>query len=772
MRTLILLSCVLAYVAAECMPGGYCPLQNPESNLMLQEIVQFALTTYAAKTNSVCDTTYKIRHAETQVVAGLNYKMTVEATCGGEKTVCDFVVFDQSWTKTRELTSDHCSTGHRRLAMVGGMSHADTTSAQFQDAMKYVASQVDLQSNGLYRSSPVHYSHCFQQVVAGMRYVCDITMAENDCTKIDSRDLSLCSVKSQGMSSTWHVDIVSQPWMASKYTMTELTMVVDLGVVQQNPKVLKINKLKEKFGRNLKFDAMQKIKEAFDCKGDCKLKSKFGKKFENLEKALLGGDGHDLKPHGKSNLIGGDGHDLKPHGKSNLIGGDGHDLKPHGKSNLIGGDGHDLKPHGKSNLIGGDGHDLKPHGKSNLIGGDGHDLKPHGKSNLIGGDGHDLKRHGKSNLIGGDGHDLKRHGKSNLIGGDGHDLKPHGKSNLLGGDGHDLKPHGNSAPEDGGSFGLLLNGSPMLNGDVGDLCQWGVFQQFQERFKRLYMSKQEEKTRFKIFCENMRKAKKLQDVEKGTAVYGITKFSDMSESEFKQYVGKVWDQNANKGMKKAAIPDIKSLPKSFDWREKGAVTEVKNQGSCGSCWAFSTTGNIEGQWAIQKKKLISLSEQELVDCDKVDEGCNGGLPSQAYKEIIRLGGLETEAEYKYRGHNEKCSMDKSKVRVKINGSVSISSNETEMAAWLVKNGPISIGINAFAMQFYMGGISHPWKIFCNPKELDHGVLIVGYGVDGSKPYWIVKNSWGPDWGEKGYYLVYRGAGVCGLNTMCTSAVVN
>ena len=155
---------------------------------------------------------------------------------------------------------------------------------------------------------------------------------------------------------------------------------------------------------------MQKIKEAFDCKGDCKLKSKFGKKFENLEKALLGGDGHDLKPHGKSNLIGGDGHDLKPHGKSNLIGGDGHDLK--------------------------------------------------------------------------------HHGKSNLIGGDGHDLKPHGKSNLLGGDGHDLKPHGNSAPEDGGSFGLLLNGSPMLNGDVGDLCQWGVFQQFQERFKRLYMSKQ------------------------------------------------------------------------------------------------------------------------------------------------------------------------------------------------------------------------------------------------------------------------------------------
>ncbi|XP_052698927.1 uncharacterized protein LOC128176555 [Crassostrea angulata] len=733
MRTLVLLSCVLAYVTAECMPGGYCPMQNPESNLMLQEIVQFALTTHAAKTNSMCDNTFTIRHAETQVVAGLNYKVTVEATCGGQTKVCDFVVFDQSWTKTRELTSDHCSSGHRRNALVGGMSHADTTSTQFQDAMSYVASQVDLQSNGLFRSSPVHYSHCFQQVVAGMRYVCDVTMGENECTKSDNRDLSLCAVKSQGMSSTWHVDIVSQPWMPTKYTLNQLTMVADHGVQQQDPKVQKLIKLKSKLGLNLKSDAAQKIMASMDCKGNCK----FGKKLQNLKKPVIGKDGHDMQPHGKPNVFGGDGHDLKPHGKSNLIGGDGHDLKPHGKSNLIGGDDHDLKPHKQQILIGGDGHDLKPHVKSNLIGGDGHDLKPHVKSNLIGGDGHDLK--------------------------------PHGKSNLIGGDGHDLKPHGNFNPLGGG---LLLNGSPMLNGNVGDLCKWVVFQQFQAAFKRLYMSKQEEKTRFKIFCENMRKAKKLQDVEKGTAVYGVTKFADMSESEFKQYVGKVWDQNANKGMNKAKIPKMNSLPNSFDWREHGAVTEVKNQGSCGSCWAFSTTGNIEGQWAIRKKKLVSLSEQELVDCDKVDEGCNGGLPSQAYKEIIRLGGLETEADYKYRGHNEKCSMDKSKIRVKINGSVSISSNETEMAAWLVKNGPISIGINAFAMQFYMGGISHPWKIFCNPKELDHGVLIVGYGVKGSKPYWIIKNSWGPDWGEKGYYLVYRGAGVCGLNTMCTSAVVN
>lgn len=314
----------------------------------------------------------------------------------------------------------------------------------------------------------------------------------------------------------------------------------------------------------------------------------------------------------------------------------------------------------------------------------------------------------------------------------------------------------------------------VIGNDGHDWCHQGLFKDFQTKYRKYYSSSKEEEKRYSIFCDNMKKAYKLQQTDKGTAVYGATKFADMTEKEFQRFVGKKWKllENKNKNMKKALISQIE-VPESFDWREHNAVTEVKNQGSCGSCWAFSTTGNIEGQWAIKKKSLISLSEQELVDCDKLDQGCQGGLPSNAYKEIERLGGLETESQYKYtESGDEKCYFNRSDVRVVISGSLSIPSNETEMAIWLFENGPISIGINAFAMQFYMGGISHPWKIFCNPKDLDHGVLIVGYGVDGNKPYWIVKNSWGPDWGEKGYYLVYRGAGVCGLNTMCTSAIVN
>jgi len=315
----------------------------------------------------------------------------------------------------------------------------------------------------------------------------------------------------------------------------------------------------------------------------------------------------------------------------------------------------------------------------------------------------------------------------------------------------------------------------------GDFRESFLFQKFKDFigvYSKKYESENEAAKRFAHFKDNMKLVEKIQAKEKGTGKYGPNKFSDLSAEEFRKYFlsPKPWDLT-RKPQRKVALTaaQLRDVPDSFDWREHNAVTPVKNQGYCGSCWAFSTTGNIEGQWAIRKGKLLNLSEQELVDCDKIDQGCNGGLPSDAYKEIIRLGGLETEADYPYDGQDEKCHFNKTDIKVTIDDSVQLPTNETELKAWLFHNGPISIGINANAMQFYWGGVSHPWSFLCSPTSLDHGVLIVGYGVDnglfGPTPYWTIKNSWGVDWGEKGYYRIYRGDGCCGVNQMCTSAIV-
>ncbi|KYN27092.1 PREDICTED: uncharacterized protein LOC108757840 [Trachymyrmex cornetzi] len=306
-----------------------------------------------------------------------------------------------------------------------------------------------------------------------------------------------------------------------------------------------------------------------------------------------------------------------------------------------------------------------------------------------------------------------------------------------------------------------------------------LFDNFITTYNRTYSSSEERNLRFKIFRENLNFIEMLRKNEQGTGRYGVNMFADVSQKEFRtRYLGLRPDLRSENEipLPKVEIPDIDLLP-TFDWRQKGVVTPVKNQGQCGSCWAFSVTGNVEGQYAIKHGQLLSLSEQELVDCDNLDEGCNGGLPDNAYRAIEQLGGLELESDYPYEAENEKCHFKQNLVKVELASAVNITSNETQIAQWLVRNGPIAIGINANAMQFYMGGVSHPLKFLCNPKNLDHGVLIVGYGKSSyplfhkDLPYWIIKNSWGKSWGEQGYYRVYRGDGTCGLNTMASSAVV-
>lgn len=257
-----------------------------------------------------------------------------------------------------------------------------------------------------------------------------------------------------------------------------------------------------------------------------------------------------------------------------------------------------------------------------------------------------------------------------------------------------------------------------------------LFDDFVATYNRTYSTSEERNLRLKIFRENLNIIRLLRKTEQGTGRYGVNMFADVSREEFRMlYLGLRPDLRSENDipLKEAKIPNIE-LPDTFDWRKKGAVTPVKDQGACGSCWAFSVTGNVEGQYAIKHGQLLSLSEQELVDCDNLDEGCSGGLPDNAYKAIEQLGGLELESDYPYEAENEKCHFKKNLAKVQLASAVNISSDETKMAQWLVQNGPISIGINANAMQFYVGGVSHPFKFLCNPKNLDHGVLIVGYGT--------------------------------------------
>ncbi|KAL3986268.1 Papain cysteine protease family protein [Acanthocheilonema viteae] len=297
------------------------------------------------------------------------------------------------------------------------------------------------------------------------------------------------------------------------------------------------------------------------------------------------------------------------------------------------------------------------------------------------------------------------------------------------------------------------------------LTLWRDFVNFMETFKREYSSITEKLNRFKIYLQNMYFAQKLQHDEKGTAIYGATQFSDMTPEEFQKYIELNFNLNDFN-------LSLNHLPINFDWRTKGVVTPVKNQGSCGSCWAFSVTGNIEGLWAIKTGKLISLSEQELIDCDVVDNGCNGGLPINAFREIKRMGGLEPEDKYPYKGKNGTCHLVRRDIAVSIDDAVEIPRNETVMKAWIAQRGPLSVGIDAELLAYYKSGILHPTRSRCPPSRINHGVLITGYGIQNRRPYWIIKNSWGQHWGEDGYFRLMRGGDVCGVSDLVSSAIIH
>jgi len=303
------------------------------------------------------------------------------------------------------------------------------------------------------------------------------------------------------------------------------------------------------------------------------------------------------------------------------------------------------------------------------------------------------------------------------------------------------------------------------------------FADYMQKFGKSYGTQDEFQTRLNNFEASLKRIELLNGKAK-SARFALNKFSDMSPQDFKENVlmKNPIDPSKKRMDVEVLKPKITAVPTSLDWRTHGLVTPVKDQGQCGSCWAFSVTENIESMWIKAGRATnatVNLSEQQIVDCDSSDGGCEGGNPETAYAYVIGSGGQESNRDYPYTAQDGSCHFKSNDIVAKISSWKYATSDydEKTLQQNLVSWGPLSVCVDAANWQDYQSGVM-TWEECAWINVLDHCVQLVGYQTKSKLgDYWIVRNSWGTDWGVDGYIWLSMGSDTCGIAHEATCSVV-
>ncbi|NP_001116343.1 cathepsin W precursor [Felis catus] len=296
-----------------------------------------------------------------------------------------------------------------------------------------------------------------------------------------------------------------------------------------------------------------------------------------------------------------------------------------------------------------------------------------------------------------------------------------------------------------------------------------AFTLFQIQYNRSYSNPEEYARRLDIFAHNLAQAQQLEEEDLGTAEFGVTPFSDLTEEEFGRLYGhRRMDGEAPKVGREVGSEEWgESVPPTCDWRKlDGVISSVKKQESCSCCWAMAAAGNIEALWAIKYRQSVELSVQELLDCGRCGDGCRGGFVWDAFITVLNNSGLASEKDYPFQGQVKphRCLAKKRTKVAWIQDFIMLPDNEQKIAWYLATQGPITVTINMKLLKLYKKGVIEATPTSCDPFLVDHSVLLVGFGKSESVadrragaagaqpqsrrsiPFWILKNSWGTKWG--------------------------